>query len=252
MIYITGDTHSDYTRFNMEHFPEQREMTRDDYVIICGDFGGVWDGSKEELYWLKWLSEKKFTLLFADGNHENFDMLDEMPVQEWKGGKVHRVRENVIHLMRGQMFHIQGCSIFTFGGARSHDIADGILEPDDPKFKVKRRRMLEQHKLFRVNHLEWWQQEIPTAEEMEEGRRNLAAHENKVDYVVTHCAPSSVQRQIIAAAGFGMYETDALTDYLDEIRESCTYKKWFFGHYHKNQNVTDRDLLLYEQILRIW
>ncbi len=42
MIYITGDTHSDYTRFTENKFPIQAEMTKDDYVIICGDFGGVW------------------------------------------------------------------------------------------------------------------------------------------------------------------------------------------------------------------
>ena len=38
MIYITGDCHQDFERFNMKNFPEQREMTRDDHVIICGDF----------------------------------------------------------------------------------------------------------------------------------------------------------------------------------------------------------------------
>ena len=51
MIYITGDCHCNFERFNTENFPEQKEMTKDDYVIICGDFGGVWDkdaSGKEE------------------------------------------------------------------------------------------------------------------------------------------------------------------------------------------------------------
>ena len=39
MIYVTGDCHADFTRFNTKIFPEQYEMTKDDYVIICGDFG---------------------------------------------------------------------------------------------------------------------------------------------------------------------------------------------------------------------
>ena len=43
MIYITGDCHSNFERFNTRNFPEQKEMTKDDYVIICGDFGGVWN-----------------------------------------------------------------------------------------------------------------------------------------------------------------------------------------------------------------
>ena len=50
MIYITGDTHIpvDIGKLSVKRFPEQKEMTKRDYVIICGDFGGVWDGSNEE------------------------------------------------------------------------------------------------------------------------------------------------------------------------------------------------------------
>ena len=75
MIYITGDTHSDFSRFSEDKFPIQKEMTKDDYVIICGDFGGVWtfeEESNREKEALDWLNEKNFTTLFVDGNHENF------------------------------------------------------------------------------------------------------------------------------------------------------------------------------------
>ena len=43
MIYATGDTHGNFQRFAPEHFPEQAGMTKEDYMLICGDFGGVWD-----------------------------------------------------------------------------------------------------------------------------------------------------------------------------------------------------------------
>lgn len=39
MVYLTGDCHADFSRFSPNIFPEQMEMTRDDFVIICGDFG---------------------------------------------------------------------------------------------------------------------------------------------------------------------------------------------------------------------
>ena len=39
MIYITGDCHRNFERFNRSIFPEQQEMTKEDYVIVCGDFG---------------------------------------------------------------------------------------------------------------------------------------------------------------------------------------------------------------------
>ena len=79
MIYVTGDTHGDFRRFSTDIFPEQKEMTKEDFVIICGDFGGIWcqednrKAMKNENYWLDWLDQKPFTTLFVCGNHENFD-----------------------------------------------------------------------------------------------------------------------------------------------------------------------------------
>ena len=142
MIYITGDTHSSFERFNTMIFPEQYEMTKSDYIIICGDFGGVWNKDEEspkEKWWMEWLEKKPFTTLFVDGNHENFDRLNNYPVEEWNGGNVHKIRPSVIHLMRGQVFTIDGKKIFTFGGAKSQDITGGILELDDPDYHKKRR-----------------------------------------------------------------------------------------------------------------
>ena len=140
MIFVTGDCHGDYRKLSSAAFREQKEMDRQDFVIVCGDFG-YWDRSRQEEYWMDWLAQKDFTLLFVDGNHENYDLLAEFPVQMWHGGKVQMIRENVIHLMRGQMFNLQGRRFFTFGGARSHDIVDGILEPDDPELRVKVKRL---------------------------------------------------------------------------------------------------------------
>lgn len=107
-IYMTGDTHGEFARFKKDIFYEQTELSKDDYVIICGDFGGVWDGSPTDRYWLNWLEEKPFTTLFVSGNHENFELLAEYAVEDWHGGKVQRIRPSVIHLMRGQVYEIEG------------------------------------------------------------------------------------------------------------------------------------------------
>ena len=67
MIYVTGDTHGyEFSKLNTENFPIQKQMTKDDYVIICGDFGLIWDNSSESQYWLKWLTNKPFKTLFID------------------------------------------------------------------------------------------------------------------------------------------------------------------------------------------
>lgn len=250
MIYITGDCHRNFERFNMRAFPEQKEMTKEDYVIICGDFGSVWNRegeSREETMLMDWLDCKSFTTLFVDGNHENFDRLCGYPVEEWHGGKVHKIRESVIHLMRGQIFEIEGKKIFTFGGASSHDIDGGILEPGDPNYKKKKRRLDRDWVSYRINHVSWWKQELPSEEEMQEGRKNLKMQDNKVDFIVTHCCSSSTQ----VLLGGSMYKPDILTDYLEEIRQTTNFKKWFFGHYHDNQNVNAEEILIYEQIIRI-
>lgn len=112
MIFVTGDCHSEFQKFSTPAFPEQREMTKDDIVIICGDFGAVWnaDGiSNSEAYWLNWLGEKPFTTVFVDGNHENFDRLNsEFEVVDFHGGKAHKLNDSVYHLMRGEIFDFEG------------------------------------------------------------------------------------------------------------------------------------------------
>lgn len=78
IIFVTGDTHGDWMRrLNTNSFPEQKEMTKNDYVIICGDFG-IWDNSNREKYNLKWLEEKPFTTLFVSGNHDSYEMTQEL------------------------------------------------------------------------------------------------------------------------------------------------------------------------------
>lgn len=250
MIYITGDCHADFRRFSTAIFPEQREMTKEDYVIICGDFGGVWTKDEEsprEKWDLNWLEDKPFTTLFVDGNHENFDRLYSYPVEKWHGGKVHKIRDSVIHLMRGQVFEIEDRKIFTFGGASSHDVQGGILEPEDPDYKKKKKELDKGWLPYRINHFSWWERELPTESEMAEGLINLEKNNNKVDFIVTHCCASSTQ----ALYSEGRFTSDVLTDYLEKIRQTVNFKKWFFGHYHDNKNINADEILLYEQIIRI-
>lgn len=155
-IYVTGDIHGNPIRFSSKNFYEQKEMTNQDenYAIVLCDFGLVWnrDGeSKEEKYWLDWLEDKPFTTLFIDGNHSNFDRLYTYPVKEWHGGLVHEIRPHVLHLMRGQVFTIEDKTFFTFGGASSHDIQDGIIDGEEENWRDKARELDKQGKyMFRI------------------------------------------------------------------------------------------------------
>ena len=222
MIYATGDCHGNFRRFQPEYFPEQAGMTKNDMVIIAGDFGGVWFGDSRDDETLDWLERLPFTLAFVCGNHENYDALERYPVAEWHGGKVHRIRPHVLHLMRGQIFELEGYRFFTMGGAKSHDTN------------------------HRINHISWWRQELPSDEEYIEALQNLERYNWQVDYIITHCAPTS-----IALAGSRHNEADRLTDFLQEVRERATYHYWLFGHYHDNRAIDEKHILLWEQIVRV-
>ena len=249
MVFVTGDTHGDWiNRLNVDSFPEQKEMTKDDYVIICGDFG-IWDNSKREKYNLGWLDDKPFTTLFVSGNHENYDILDSLEMSEWHGGLVNFVRKSVIHLMRGQVFNIEDKTFFTFGGASSHDISAGILEPDDPNFKEKKKHLdKDPFALYRINHVSWWERELPSENEMEMGLDNLKKENNKVDYIITHSPSTS---ELYLMGGKGLYQSDILTNYLEDVKANTEYKRHFFGHMHWDKAINDKDVCLYEQIIRI-
>ena len=246
-VFITGDVHGDFSRFKKEIFYEQAELTKDDYLIVTGDFGGLWDGSPNERHWLDWLDARPFTTLFVSGNHENFDMLAKLPKEEWHGGEVQRVRPSVIHLMRGQIYSIGGKKFFTMGRASSHDVSGGILEPDDPEFRKKRKRLEASGALYRVNHRSWWAAELPSEEECQTARANLEKHGWAVDYIISHCCPTSVQDELSG----GAYKADHLTDFLEEVSQKCEFRYWFFGHYHDDGVVGKKYVLLYRQIIKL-
>ena len=250
MIYVTGDCHADFTRFNTKNFPEQYDMTKDDYVIICGDFGGVWNRFKEnkhEKHWMDWLEDRPFATLFCEGNHENFDRLYSYPVEKWNGGNVHKIRPSVIHLMRGQVFQLCGKKFFVFGGAKSHDTDGGILDPEAPDFKKKKKELDKEWLPYRVEHISWWKEEMASEEEMEEGLRNLSQNNNEVDFIISHCCATSTQAQFVNKT----FSADSMTDYLELVKQRVNFTKWFFGHYHDNRNIGSKEILIYEQIIRI-
>ena len=222
MIYVTGDLHGNFERFKPKYFPEQANMTKDDMVIIAGDFGGVWFGDSRDDETLDWLERLPFTLAFVCGNHENYDALERYPVDDWHGGKVHRIRPHVLHLMRGQVYKLEGYRFFTMGGAKSHDTN------------------------HRINHISWWRQELPSDEEYSEALQNLERYNWQVDYIITHCAPTS-----IALMGSRHNEADRLTDFLQEVQERAKYHYWLFGHYHDNKAIDENHILLWEQIVQI-
>lgn len=79
MIYVTGDTHGQIDFAKLRIFADNNpQLTKNDYVIIAGDFGAVWCEPTLEKD-LKPYEELPFTVLWVDGNHENFTMVNSYP-----------------------------------------------------------------------------------------------------------------------------------------------------------------------------
>lgn len=223
MIYVTGDTHGFIERFQENNMNDQN-WTENDYLIVCGDFGFIFENDEAEKEKLDFLATKPYNICFCDGNHENFDALYSYPLQEWNGGRVHRIRENIFHLMRGQVFEIEGKKIFTFGGARSTDRTAASAY--------------------------WWPQEQPNEEEFKIGLANLEKHDFKVDYIITHTALLDInwliakQPSVRANLEISCRDTE-LMKYLWEYESKAEYKHWYFGHWHLDTPVNNKLTAVY-------
>lgn len=153
----------------------------------------------------------------------------------------------------GQVFEIEGKHFFTFRGAASHDIQGGVFDVDDPDF-VKKCIAASNSKLpYRIKNITWWEQELPTKEELDEGFINLKKVDYKVDYIISHCLSSAMQDKLETLYGESsfqkLYESDILTDYFDLIEEYVDYKKWYCGHYHMNLVLDKKHKIFYDLIM---
>ena len=133
MIFITGDTHGDVDYKKLLALKD-KNLSYDDYLIICGDAAICWSPFDLERF-LRLYNDIGCTILFIDGNHENFDMLEDMPLVEYKGALMHQIDKHIFHILRGEIMTLEGYTFFCLGGARSIDM------------------------MYRKPHLSWWPQE---------------------------------------------------------------------------------------------
>lgn len=208
MIYITGDTHSILEIDKVEEFFEDKKsLTKNDYIIILGDVG-VCGKHGEDVR--KILRNLPVTTLWIDGNHEDFTELNKYKVEQWSGGNVHVIESDIIHLMRGQVFNIDGKKIFTFGGGSSAD------------------------KNFREKGISWWEEEMPTKEEYKDGVENLKKYNYDVDYILTHTCPYDIVSKMKLKS---KPNEKVLQKYFQEVANRVKFNMWYFGHYHVDRKV---------------
>lgn len=217
MVYITGDTHGDFSRFQS---PILKKADENDFLIICGDFGFIWNDSKKEQKLLRKIEELKYTVCFVDGCHENFDLLEKYPTQKWNGGTARVILPNLFHLMRGEIYTICGRRFFTFGGGHSQDFE------------------------FRTAD-NWWEREQPTYQEILAAAQNLEKNGNAVDYIITHEPPASLKDCLRVDT---MQRLEVHT-FFEDLTKMCSFQAWYFGKCHLNRYVPVKYYAMFDDIL---
>jgi predicted phosphodiesterase len=225
MILVTGDTHGNIDFNKIKLLSDKKILTMNDYLIIAGDFGAIWNKNTLDSD-LSVYENLNFNILFVDGNHENFNLLNSFPVQKWNGGDVHVIRDNIKHLKRGQVFIIDNKKILTFGGATSID------------------------KYFRTENISWWKEEVPTIDDLQYAKSNLEKYNNQVDYIITHSIDEHAlaQLSISLKSKIKVFEENYI---LNWIAENVTYKHWYFGHFHLDVSIDNNKTCLYNDIIEL-
>ena len=211
--------HGSITRFEEKSFDKLRSG---DILIICGDFGFIWNGDGQEEKILQFMGRQKYQILFVDGTHENFDKLYSYPEDMWCGGRIHRINDNLFHLCRGQVFTIEGNTVFTMGGGRS------------PDMEIRTSR-----------GMRWWEEEMPNEYEFREADNNLRAYDMRVDYIITHECPTPVKNLL----SDDPCNFNQITGYFDKVAHRVQYKHWFFGSQHKDRHSSSRHPAVYLEVL---
>lgn len=217
---MTGDIHADIRRLKGR---AAKQLKKGDILLVCGDFGFLWDGSPKELRLLDWLGKRPYQILFVEGTHDNIDLLSGYPEETLYGGQVRRVSGNCCQLLRGECYEIEGKRVFALGGGESTDMD------------------------IRVEGETWWSRELPSAEELAHARETLASLNQQVDYIITHSVAPTVNKFLDRE----QMQINLLLAFLNEISETVQFKRWYFGSCHLDKAIPPKYCAVYQEILPV-
>jgi len=220
MLYVTGDIHADIRRLKGR---AAKQLKKGDILLVCGDFGFLWDGSPKELRLLDWLGKRPYQILFVEGTHDNIDLLSGYPEETLYGGQVRRESGHCCQLLRGECYEIEGKRVFALGGGESTDMD------------------------IRVEGETWWSRELPSAEELAHARETLASLNQQVDYIITHSVAPTVNKFLDRE----QMQINLLLAFLNEISETVQFKRWYFGSCHLDKAIPPKYCAVYQEILPV-
>lgn len=209
-VMLLGDLHGDPDALQKAFARAYSQKV--DAIIQLGDYGFGWsvgeDGICDYSYLTAAMVEKTgIPFYWLDGNHENFDRLYDLPLNE----AGHRpILEGVTHLPRGSVITFGETTFMAFGGAYSVD------------------------KHNRKEGTSWWKQETADQKDID---RALSA--GKADILLTHDAPWGAQTEadyVWLEKTFGnnaVVFSQANQRVVTAVLESCGAKEVYHGHLHR-------------------
>jgi len=178
-------------------------------IVHVGDFG-IWQGSAGMKYLRRLdqrLTERGLTLVFIDGNHENFDLLDTYPRR--RDGTA-EILPTITHLPRGYRWSWHDQSWLALGGATSVD------------------------RDLRTPGRDWW-----AREEITMAQATAAAGGGHADVLICHDAPAGVAaleaRLALNALGLPadvLRGSQSHRELLRGVVEKVSPEHLWHGHYH--------------------
>lgn len=156
-VLICGDLHGQLN--GLEAACQKAKNTDCDLIIQLGDFGFIFNDDMT-VHVEKILSYYQIEMFYLDGNHENFDLMEQMGIYN-DSPFLFQVTDHLSYLPRGCRFSLGSASCMAFGGASSIDRA------------------------FRSHGIDWWPQEAVTQEQIDK------VSDEHVDILFTHDVPGS-------------------------------------------------------------
>lgn len=186
------------------------------YHIILGDGGFMWPGNKKtDLYNYSVLAHRPFPVLCVIGNHEPILGMSNVPEADIGIGEtVYQINANpfIAYLKRGKVYTIDGFKCLVLGGALSID------------------------KDHREPGISWWKNEYWTEQEQQDMFK-LLKHEKTFDCVLSHTGPNLINKLLFSGPDYYYYpEEDQVAILNEQIDAKIQCKKWWCGHWHKDQN----------------
>nr|WP_269210550.1 metallophosphoesterase [Arthrobacter sp. 131MFCol6.1] len=184
-------------------------------LLHVGDFALDWPGALRGRYESrlnKYLQEFEMTLILSGGNHDNWDTLDRLSVEE---DGLATFRSNIRILPRGGRTQISSLVVGALGGAFSVD--------QDHRSEGK----------------DWWRNEEPTPEE---AQRLIAS--GPVDILITHDAPAGVSlKSELQLPPDVVCRADRTRALLRDVVDALAPPNVFCGHWHQRriQELTHPD-----------